>query len=173
MQDIIENLLEDRAKKIRLYHDLDVIPVKPIVIKICDENKVWADSKEIEFVTDLEDDCMIKADSAQIGVIFDNIISNAIKYSPLGSHIFIKLYRKENQVIFSVRDEGIGMTSHDIKEIGKAFKTLSAKPTGGETSSGMGLYIVKDLLRSHGGILNVVSDGINKGTTFTITFKAV
>jgi signal transduction histidine kinase/ligand-binding sensor domain-containing protein len=173
MQDIIENLLEDRAKKIRLYHDLDEIPIKPIVLKICEENRVWADSKHVEFELDLEENCIIKADSAQIGVIFDNIISNAVKYSPLGGKIFVKLYKSSNQVIFSVRDEGAGMTTNDIKEMGKPFKTLSAKPTAGESSSGMGLYIVKDLLKSHDGILKVSSQGIGKGTTFTVTFKII
>lgn len=172
MQDIIENLLEDRAKKIRLYHDLDEIPAKPIVEKICDENLVWAESKDIKFELELQDDCIIIADSAQIGVIFDNIISNAIKYSPLGKSIYISLRKTGNHVIFSVRDEGAGMTPQDLRDIGKPFKSLSAKPTAGEASSGMGLYIVKDLLKSHDGVLSVTSHGTGKGTTFTITFKS-
>lgn len=173
MQDIIENLLEDRAKKIRLYHDLDEIPVKPIVLKICEENKVWVESKQLEIELDLDGDCVIKADSAQIGVIFDNLISNAIKYSPLGRTIYISLKKSANNVVFSVRDEGAGMTPYDIREMGKPFKTLSAKPTAGESSSGMGLYIVKDLLKSHDGVLSVSSPGTGKGTTFTVTFKSV
>ncbi|HAC16277.1 MAG TPA: hypothetical protein DCE78_10105 [Bacteroidetes bacterium] len=173
MQNIIEDLLEDRAKKIRLHDDLSVFDMRWIVEKICAESKVWAESKHIEIIQDLDDGCIIKADSAQISVIVDNLVSNALKYSNPDSRIWVSLKKQGEKVLFSVRDEGQGMLKSEIQNIGMPSTKFSAKPTGGESSSGMGLYIVKDLLLIHQGELQVTSPGRGKGTTFTVVLNFV
>lgn len=171
MQNIIENLLEDRAKKIRLHDEMPVIDIKPIVAKICKENEIWAQSKGIELKLKLGDGCYIKADGAHIGVIVDNLVSNAIKYSPHDKQIDVSLVRTESEKVeITITDQGPGLIPSEIQKIGKPSVKLSAQPTGGESSSGMGLFIVKDLLQTNNGDLSIYSAGRGKGCTFKVIF---
>ncbi len=171
MQFIIENLLEDRAKKIRSVEEIDIVDIKKVIIKLCDENRIWLDRKNIELSLDLNDNCLVNGDPAQISVIVDNLISNAIKYTFIGKAIHIRLEQVDQSVKLSIKDGGKGLTPGDFRDLGKPFKTLSAKPTGGESSSGMGLSIVKDLLKTTNGELHVVSHGDMQGSTFTVVFR--
>lgn len=94
-----------------------------------------------------------------------NLLSNAIKYSPNGGEVSLELSSQSQQVIFCIRDEGIGMTPEDI---GKLFQKFER---GGNVSnikgSGLGLCIVKHIVDLHGGTISVES-AIGKGTTFTV-----
>ncbi len=85
--------------------------------------------------------------------VFDNLISNAIKYSPLGKTIWLRLGASTNPGMtrFTVRDEGPGLSAEDQKNLFKKFSRLSNKPTGKETSTGLGLSIVKQLVKQMGG----------------------
>jgi signal transduction histidine kinase len=171
MQDIIENLLEDRAKKIRSdIHSDKNVDLKKLVLKLIDENQLWMERKNIDVELDLDDNCVLRGDAAQLGVIFNNLISNAIKYSYQGGKFKVELKVSNKQIIFSVQDYGQGLTAADMRDIGKPFTRLSAQPTGEEASSGMGLHIVKDLLTAQKGRLNVVSEGPSKGARFEAIF---
>ncbi len=68
-----------------------------------------------------------------------------------------------------VQDQGLGMTQEDIDNAFQEFKTLSARPTGIETSTGLGLSIVKQLVDQIGGDISISSEGKNKGSTFELT----
>ena len=78
--------------------------------------------------------------------VFENIISNAVKYSPIGGNVYINVNRKGKNIRTEVRDEGEGLSSEDIKDLFKMFQKLSTKPTGDESSTGLGLSIVKKLV---------------------------
>ena len=102
---------------------------------------------------------------------FDNLVNNAIKYSPKGRNVWIDLtpgLPTPEMVRFSVRDEGPGLTKEDLEKVFGQFQKLSAKPTGGETSSGLGLSIVKSLVEQQKGRVGVRSDGPGTGATFRI-----
>ncbi|MBE2280488.1 MAG: HAMP domain-containing histidine kinase [Ignavibacteriaceae bacterium] len=86
------------------------------------------------------------ADSQLLGQVFDNLISNAIKFSKTETRLFLSIYSKENKVYFSVRDEGPGLTEKDKEKLFSKFAKLSARPTAGEHSTGLGLSIVKKLV---------------------------
>lgn len=171
MQQIIEELLEDRAKKISHREHIGNVNLRTVIEKILRENKVWIESKNLEFLCDLQDGCEIVGDSAQLGVIVENLISNAIKYSNPGGVVHVYLNKTSDSIILGVKDQGVGLKAWEIKEIGKPFRKFGGPPTGGEDSSGMGLYIVKDLIKMHKGELFVTSEGIGKGSTFEIIFR--
>jgi signal transduction histidine kinase len=78
--------------------------------------------------------------------IFDNLISNAIKFSPVNTNITLTTLKMTGNLIISVKDEGLGFTEADKKQLFTRFKKLSARPTGNEVSSGLGLFIVKQLV---------------------------
>ena len=78
----------------------------------------------------------------------DNLVSNAMKFSPPGSTITIRVVEESTEAIVSVEDQGPGLTEEDKAKLFDRFANLSAKPTGGEKSIGLGLSIVKHLVES-------------------------
>jgi signal transduction histidine kinase len=102
----------------------------------------------------------------------DNLLSNAIKYSPTGGNIELMMSGDESGTIIRVRDEGAGLSQEDIGRVFGRFQRLSAKPTAGETSTGLGLSIVKRIVELHGGTVAAESPGPGRGATFTIHLPA-
>ncbi len=122
-----------------------------------------------------EPNCISEVDAERIREVFDNLVSNAIKYSPFGKTIWVRVFRATSSngealpvIRFTVRDEGQGLTEEDMTKIFGRFQRLSAKPTGGESSTGLGLSIAKQLVELHNGKLWVESEGKDKGATFTV-----
>ncbi|GAB4465662.1 MAG: hypothetical protein OHK0057_02690 [Thermoflexibacter sp.] len=113
----------------------------------------------------------IKGYEDYLSRIFDNLISNAIKFSPknVNSNVFIKVKENGEYVRVSVQDEGQGLSEEDKKNLFKKFQKLSARPTDGESSSGLGLSIVKSLTEQLQG--RVWAEGEpKKGATFIVEF---
>jgi len=102
----------------------------------------------------------------------DNLISNAIKYSPLGGHIELSMSVAGDHILIRIRDEGAGLSAQDISRVFGRFQRLSARPTGGESSTGLGLSIVKRIVELHGGRISAESPGPGRGATFTIRLPA-
>ena len=75
---------------------------------------------------------------------------------------------KEEFAVVEVKDEGPGLTKDDKKNLYRRFTSLSAQPTGGENSTGLGLSIVKNLVDAHRGFIYATSDGPGTGATFTV-----
>ncbi len=110
----------------------------------------------------------IEADKGKLEEIIDNLISNAIKFSPEKKQIKINLYEKEGMAVLEVKDEGPGFSKAEKTKLFKRFSKLSARPTGGEISTGLGLFVVKCLVEAHNGSIQAKSDGQNKGAIFTV-----
>lgn len=111
-------------------------------------------------------------DADRIREAIDNLVSNAIKYSPIGGKIDILINGDPNRVRISVSDEGAGLSPEDLDRLFGRFQRLSAKPTGGESSTGLGLSIVKRIIDMHGGEVTADSAGPGQGATFTIMLPA-
>jgi len=110
----------------------------------------------------------VYADFNATGQVLDNLISNALKYTPPGRNVFIRLWEKEESIILAIKDEGLGLTESDKEKLFGKFARLSAKPTGGEHSTGLGLSIVKKLIELMDGHVWAESPGKNQGSTFFI-----
>ncbi|MEO5378144.1 MAG: hybrid sensor histidine kinase/response regulator [Magnetococcus sp. DMHC-6] len=96
--------------------------------------------------------------------VIDNLLTNAIKFSPPGSEVIILSFYEENQfVCFSVTDQGPGISSQDRELLFKPFQKLTATPTAGEKSTGMGLFIVKKIIDAHNG--HILVECLDKGGT--------
>ena len=81
----------------------------------------------------------------------DNLVSNAIKYSPIGGIIELSMAVDDDGAVIRVKDDGAGLSPDDVVRLFGRFQRLSAKPTGGENSTGLGLSIVKRIVELHGG----------------------
>lgn len=116
------------------------------------------------------DECWLCADPDRVRQVIDNILSNAIKYSPFDATVAVSLSCETDMVRLTVRDEGVGLTEQDKHQMFGFFQRLSATPTGGESSSGVGLAIVKHIVELHGGRVWAESerDQGKSGTTFIV-----
>ncbi len=109
----------------------------------------------------------IYTDSSLLSRILDNLISNAVKFSPLNKSVYIKLYQNEHEVCIAVQDEGIGISEQEQTKLFKKFQRLSARPTASESSTGLGLSIVKTLAAYLQARILVDSE-VGRGSTFTL-----
>ncbi|MEP2023366.1 ATP-binding protein, partial [Reichenbachiella sp.] len=130
-----------------------------------------ATDKQITIHTNLEPDLKITGLKEYIFHIFDNLLSNAIKFTPLNKSIYLTAIQKENTVQVQLRDEGPGISEDDQLSMFKKFQTLSAKPTAGESSSGIGLSIVLKYVQLLNATLACESE-LGSGTTFIVTFDS-
>jgi len=126
-----------------------------------------ATKKHITIHKELLDTPEILFDPQRLGQAVDNLISNAIKFAPIGSSVYLNLHQDEDTVKFSVSDEGPGIPSEEQHLLFSEFHRLSIQPTGGETSTGLGLAIAKKIIEAHGGFIEFESqEGL--GSTFSL-----
>lgn len=168
------NLIEKLLEKTSLETDKIDLTLEPInLMDICEDIilsfKYIFLKKNQSVVFEIKDNLIINGDLVRIREIIENLISNASKYSPYNSKFEIKLYEREDFIVLSIIDEGPGMTDEDKKNLFGKYKKLSAKPTGGESSTGLGLYIVKKLVELHKGFISMSSE-VGKGSIFTVKF---
>ncbi|RMH60067.1 MAG: histidine kinase [Bacteroidetes bacterium] len=103
-------------------------------------------------------EAMVVADQERLREIMDNLVSNAVKYAPPGSAIEVCVEVRGRVVRFAVQDEGPGFSEEDRRHLFEAFRPLSARPTGNEGSTGLGLAITRHLVELHGGHIDVESE---------------
>jgi signal transduction histidine kinase len=112
---------------------------------------------------------ILRCDYERMEEIFENLISNAIKFSPADSVILIEIRSREEEVVIVIKDEGQGLTRTDQEKLFTKFAKLSAVPTGMETSHGLGLSIVKTLVELHMGKVWAESEGKGMGSSFFVS----
>ena len=127
-------------------------------LKVLDDTvefyKRLAEEKSIRFEYQKEennDSLIITFDPSRIIQVLENILSNAIKFTLPGGVIKVSYSRKDNQIFTCIEDSGQGIEKDEIPFLFKGSRKLSAKPTGGESSTGLGLVIVKRIVDLHGG----------------------
>jgi len=122
-------------------------------------NERVAEQKGIPLTCGIAEGIHVHGDPTRLREAFDNYVSNAIKYSPPGRKVTVTLAAIDGgQIEFGVRDEGPGLTQDDKNKLFGKFKRLSAKPTGGELSTGLGLSIVKTIIELHRGTVGCDSE---------------
>jgi len=130
--------------------------------------KIQSDNKEIRIVAEL-DEVSASLDRSLVVQIIDNLLSNAIKFSNCKSKVRVSL-KEENQTIrFEIDDEGPGITEEDMPKLFQKFQKLQARPTDGESSTGLGLSIVKKYVEAMNGKVWCESES-DKGAKFIVEF---
>lgn len=132
-------------------------------------HRILAEKKMIRINARVQPGIRLVGDGARLREAFENLVSNAIKYSPHGSRVDVELRQgpDEGQVQFIVSDQGPGVLPGERDRLFGRFQRLSAEPTGGETSTGLGLYIVKTIIEAHGGEVGCDSEP-GQGSRFWI-----
>ena len=115
----------------------------------------------------------IYIDRKKISDVFHNLLSNAIKYSYFDSPLHIYARRQQNSIEVEFRDFGQGLSKQDMDNLFKKFAKLSARPTGKETSNGLGLSICKSFVEMHHGRIYAKSLGKNMGSSFYVSLPMI
>ena len=131
-----------------------------------------AGEKDITIKYELQDGLVTMGLEEYMYHIFDNLISNAIKFSPKGKSITIGLKAMPNILEASITDEGPGLSEDDKKKLFRKFQRLSAKPTGGEHSTGIGLSIVQKYVQLSKAYISCRSQ-LGNGASFVVKFSKV
>ena len=124
------------------------------------------ENKQLELIDEIDDTVCI-LDQGLFRQIAENLLTNAIKFSPEEKRIWVKLHKEDKTIKLEIRDEGPGFTRKDMDKLFGKFQQLSAKPTGGESSTGLGLSIVKKFTDSMKGKVKC-DPGEGKGATFFV-----
>jgi len=144
------------------------VDISVLVREVAEANRPLAARKEQTITVSAPPEHTAMCDVDRIREAIDNLISNAIKYSPIGGTIDIIVTQEAGNIVVQVKDQGAGLSPEDISRLFGRFQRLSAKPTAGETSTGLGLSIVKRIVDLHGGRITVESAGHAKGATFNM-----
>lgn len=128
-----------------------------------------ARSKNIGMDIHIQEDLpQISVDIDKLGEVLDNFLTNSIKYTPSGGSVKLEAERVDHSIRVCVQDSGVGIRQGELKKLFKKFSRTSSKPTGGETSTGLGLAIAKKIVDLHEGDIWVESE-YGKGSRFYFT----
>ena len=164
---LIRNLLDIRAIEDKgMNLKIESLELSKIVKALSRSFRDVAKRKEIQLEFK-ETDIYVVSDRQYLLRILENVISNAIKYTPIGGKVVVDLYEKEGWVYWDVVDEGPGILKEEQKRLYNKYEVLSSRPTGGENSTGLGLSIAKSLIERLGGSIQNKnrSEG---GSVFTV-----
>ncbi len=169
MQSLIVNLLDiGKIEGGIMELKYEAINITEFMKEHLDNFKEHAATKNILLI--LEDgtqDVCITTDRSALQRISENLISNALKFSPPHTDVIVRIRQNSHYLKIEVQDHGLGIPSTEMKLLFRKFQKLSTRPTGGEGSSGLGLSIVKELVSALKGKISVESE-VNKGTTFSV-----
>lgn len=171
---LINNLIDvSRVEYKKLQIKKEPSDLCKIINEIVHEMQYYAKSRGVQLETKIPNCFTCNIDSIRMEQVFTNLISNAIKNTPPGGKVKIRLYDFHNKVIFSVKDNGIGFTKEELENlfirfgkferVGEEFDFLDIK------GSGLGLFITKQIVELHGGTIKAISKGRFKGAKFAIT----
>ncbi|MGD1006903.1 MAG: HAMP domain-containing sensor histidine kinase [Ignavibacteriaceae bacterium] len=169
LKNLINSILEISAlEQKKIVHDYQIYPVdrllQDLIQGVIEQFNLPQNSIKIEGRVDCE--CMV--DKNAIKIVLNNLTDNAIKYSIKPIRICIKLKTLFSKVVIDFSDNGIGIPSSELKNIFSKFYRIYGANIPNVKGTGLGLYSVKEIIRSHGGKITALSEGIDMGSTFRI-----
>jgi signal transduction histidine kinase len=151
--------------------NLQDVDIADLLKNLHERFKAEAEQKNIALkIRALQEKETILADKNLLERALQNLVSNAIKFSHADSEVYISTYQHHQEMIFEVKDFGVGISEHDQGRLFERYNELSTKPTGVETSNGLGLSIVKRIAEELGGTISVQSS-LGAGSTFCLKLK--
>lgn len=169
MLEIIRNILDVRAiEDGQLNLDREKCILYEMVSEVVEDYRKFAEKKEIEIWNEVGPDAPDAwADPGATRQILDNLVSNAIKYTPQGGFVRVRAASSEDVVRIGISDTGPGLTEEDQKKLWGKFTRLTPRPTGKEHSTGLGLWIVRRLATEMSGNTFCFST-VGEGSTFGV-----
>lgn len=169
MRSLIMDLLDltkiESGSTNRDVKELNIIDVAQLSL---DSMKPFAIQNDVFIYLNNHQEIIMKADARELEIVFNNLISNAIKYNRKDGRVDVSIRPKDNFVVITVSDSGIGMSEDDMSKLFNEFVRIKNQKTKNIAGSGLGLSIVKKIVDTYEGDITVTSVP-DKGTTFTVT----
>jgi signal transduction histidine kinase len=176
MTNIVSQLLDANALESgNVQYHFSRESVGYILHKAVSASRDYAHSKSISIILEVPADTYmyILVDKEKFRDVLDNLISNAIKYSPRETTVYVRAMLHDGNVRIDICDQGLGIAPDEMDKLFLRFSKLSATPTAGESSTGLGLSIVKRFVEAMNGRVRAESPGKNLGSTFTIELPEI
>jgi len=162
------SLLESKTFKVNKSRS----DLSSIIINCVKEMKYFSNKRNHEIDIDILPELSMNIDESRIELVFTNLISNAIKYTPSNGKIQIKMQSDGKCAQVKISDSGVGLSSKEIKDLFKKFSTIES-PLKKDLdmdlgSTGLGLFLSKEIIKLHGGEIWAESEGKGKGSTFIV-----
>ncbi len=168
MLDLVNDLLDLSAiESGQLELHIAPIDLGELVEERIHLQRIAAGRKHIEINFDRQTVPPVRCDRERMAQVFDNLISNAVKFSPSYTKVSVELSALGVAAVVAVSDRGQGIPEAELHRLFGAFSRLSVRPTAGEKSTGLGLSIVKRIVEEHDGVVGVESK-VGKGSSFRV-----
>jgi len=173
MRSLILDLLDftriENRSKMRDLRKNDIYEIAKTVI---DSVEPLAIQKNIKLYLEGNENTIMQSDQSEMEMIINNLVSNAVKYNVDNGKVYVSVTMKQNDLIISVRDTGIGMTKEESALLFQDFVRIKNNKTKYVTGSGLGLSIAKKMTELYGGTITVESEP-DKGSKFTVSIPLV
>lgn len=174
LERLVENLLAaGRA-------EAGALDVRPVEMNLSAELQQYANSagpvlaeRGFELILQIDPDVKVGIDPSALRTVVENLLDNAIKYSTPPSAITLRLRRAGSNVIMEVSDQGVGLTPAESKRVFERFYRAGDERVRTTKGTGLGLYLVREIVKAHWGDVTVQSGGPGKGATFRVSLPAL
>ena len=167
---LIENILQSsKADPKSMELQFQKVDLGKFLSEVAQDHKRQFEEKKCKVDLQLEASPLLTIDRKALQMVFNNLIGNALRYSPVGSALKIHLHRKGRFWDIDFADQGIGFDKKDMKKVFKKFYRVQNKDTQNIEGAGLGLFISHEIVRNHKGKLRVSSLGRGKGSVFTVS----
>jgi len=174
---LIDDLLEvSRILMGKMRLDKQPLSVVPAISAVVESLRPTAEAKDIALHgidATAAATFIIAADAGRFAQIITNLVANGVKFTQPGGAVWVNVEAEGEEVKISVRDTGIGIDPEFLPYVFDRFRQADASPTRSHSGLGMGLAIVRDLVRLHGGRIDVFSGGLNQGAVFVVTLPLI
>jgi signal transduction histidine kinase len=169
LMELISDLLDLAAtRSVVLEQPLERVAVQSVVQEVLDRLSVEAESKKLAMAVEAPEETLaVEATPKGLGTILSNVLGNAIKYTPEGGRIQVRMSKQDGQVVISIADTGLGIPADELSRVGEEFFRARNARQSQIIGTGLGLSIVQELMRNYGGSMAIDSvEG--QGTTITL-----
>lgn len=167
---LIENILEAGKSDIKsVQSQFKPVELEKLLGELLKGYERQFKERECEARLDMQDSPVLYADDRALRMVFSNLLSNALRYTPNGGPITIRVKKREKYCDIEFIDSGVGIEKKDIKKIFRKFYRVNDKETQGTEGAGLGLYISREIMKNHKGKIEVRSEGKGKGSSFVVS----
>ncbi len=164
---LLDNLLHWSSLQTgRLEYNPEKLDLKELILNIVSLYKSKALEKEISLIKNINGETYVYADNNMIDTVIRNLINNSIKFTEKGGEIVLKTISKDDKIVVSISDNGVGISSDDLNKLFKIEEHFSNFGTSNESGTGLGLILCKEFIEKNGGKIWVQSKE-GEGTTFS------
>ena len=173
MRNLIMDLLDlTHIESGKMKREVKTQDIVPVIVTSMDTVLPFAVQCDVEVIGHWDPEIMMDADSDEMEIILNNMLSNAVKYNKAGGKVYLDATVVREHLVITVRDTGIGIEEEDISRLFDDFMRVKSPETKHISGSGLGLSIVKRIVTLYNGEITVESR-LGEGTTFTITIPVV